>query len=242
MVGHNGARGPAVSLIEVRAGQGWTELRLNRPERRNALSTALAEELCGALQAAGDRGEPVLLGANGPVFCAGADLSEGISRRGDRPSTRVLDALLHSPVLIVAAVSAPVYGAGIALVQACPVVVATSGAALNLPEARHGFFPAGIVPYLEDVVPSRRLLALGMTAGLLSAEEAAGLGLFTELVDEGNLEDRCGYWLELAAREPEVARQAQRYWAERLATPGFRQRIESLENMLITDLSVGVEE
>jgi enoyl-CoA hydratase/carnithine racemase len=152
-----------MSLVEVRIHQGWIEARLNRPDRRNALSSDLADQLVDCIQRAEQHGPGMVLAANGPVFCAGADLKEGMSLDDDRPSNRIVRALLQTPLFVVAAVDAAVYGAGISLLSACPVVLATPAAALGFPESKHGLFPVGVVPWVEALVPRRRLVQMGMT-------------------------------------------------------------------------------
>jgi enoyl-CoA hydratase len=220
-----------MSLVDLQIREGWVEARLNRPERRNALSSALADELVEGIQRAESYGSGMVLAANGPVFCAGADLSEGLSLDGDRPSTRVTRALLETPLFVVALVEAGVYGAGISIISACPVVVATPGALVGLPESKHGFFPVGVVPWLEARVAPRRLVQLGMTAGSLTAEEAYGLGLFTELVEPADIDQSVERWMTLVRSTPEVALDAKRYWASTFDDQ-FHSRVAKLESLL----------
>lgn len=221
-----------MSPVEVRTHEGWTEVRLNRPERRNALSSQLADELVDGIGRAERHGPGMVLAANGPVFCAGADLKEGISLDGDRPSTRIVRALVGAKVFVVAAVDAPVYGAGISLLSVCPVVVATPAASLGFPEAKHGLFPVGVVPWVESSVPRRRLVQLGMTSGSISADEAYELGLFTELAGTEDLEASVKRWMALVSADETVASQAKRYWVSAFQDDRFQQRIGDLESML----------
>jgi enoyl-CoA hydratase len=221
-----------MSLVEVRTHQGWIEARLNRPDRRNALSSDLADQLVDCIQRAEEHGPGMVLAANGPVFCAGADLKEGMSLDDGRPSTRIVQALLRTPLFVVVAVEAPVYGAGISLLSACPVVVATPAAALGFPESKHGIFPVGVVPWVEQVVPRRRLIQLGMTAGTLTAHEAYELGLFTELGEPDDLPATVERWMGLVCRDATVASQAKRYWVSAFQDERFQQRINELESML----------
>jgi enoyl-CoA hydratase len=221
-----------MSLIEMRTHQGWVEARLNRPDRRNALSRDLADQLVDCIEQAEQYGPGMVLAANGPVFCAGADLKEGMSLDSDRPSTRIVRALLRTPVFVVAAVDAAVYGAGISLLSACPVVLATPAAALGFPESKNGLFPVGVLPWVEHSVPRRRLIQLGMTAGNLSAREAFELGLFTELGEPDDLAASAERWMELVRSDATVALQAKRYWTSTLEDERFQQRINELESML----------
>lgn len=219
-------------LVEEIRHDGWVELMLDRAERRNALSTALADELIDALTRAETDAHGVVLSARGPVFCAGADLGEGMSLSPERPSSRVFRALASSPLFVVAAVRGGVYGAGISMLAACPVVLATDAAVLGLPEARHGIFPLGVVPYLEMQVPRRRLLALGVESGSIPAADARELGLVTELVADGELDARARAWMDLVAAHPAVATQAKHWWSAPLVSAEFQSRVAGLEALL----------
>jgi enoyl-CoA hydratase/carnithine racemase len=221
-----------MSLVEVRTHEGWTEVRLNRPERRNALSSELADQLVDGIGRAERHGPGLVLAANGPVFCAGADLKEGISLDSDRSSARIVRALIAARLFVVAAVDAPVYGAGISLLTVCPVVVATAAASLGFPEAKHGFFPVGVAPWVEGSVPRRRLVKLGMTSGSIGANEAYELGLFTELTGTEDFEASIKRWMALVSTDETVAGQAKRYWVSAFQDDGFQQRIGDLESML----------
>lgn len=216
---------------EVRHG-GWIELVLDRADRRNALSSALADELVDALERAAQTAKGIVLSARGPVFCAGADLTEGMSLGADRPSSRIQRALLGSPLFVVAGLRGGAYGAGIGLLAACPVVIGTTAATFGLPEARHDIFPLGVVPYLEAQVPRRQLLSLGVQGGSISATEALAAGLLTELVDDDQLGSRTSWWMDLVAERPEVAAQAKAWWCDPLVDERFMARVAGLEALL----------
>jgi methylglutaconyl-CoA hydratase len=221
-----------MSLVEEIDHGGWVELVLNRDQRRNALSGALVDELTAALGRAEKTAQAAVISARGPVFCAGADLTEGMSLDSDRPSSRAFRALAESPLFLVAAITGGVYGAGVQLVAACPVAIGTDRAVFGLPEARRGVFPLGVVPYLEGRVPARRLLSLGLGAGSIDASEALASGLLSELVGADELPGRTQAWMDLALSRPEVAAQAKRWWSDPLLDAGFQQRVSRLESVL----------
>lgn len=221
-----------MSLVEEIDHGDWVELVLNRSERRNALSGELVDDLIEALHRAEKTVRAAVISARGPVFCAGADLKEGMSLDSRRPSARAFRALAESPLFLVAAITGGVYGAGVQLVATCPVAIGTDRAVFGLPEARHGVFPLGVVPYLEGRIPARRLLTLGLEGGLIDADEAHTAGLLTELVGEDELAERARTWMELAVNRPEVATQAKRWWSDPLLDAGFQRQITSLESLL----------
>jgi enoyl-CoA hydratase/carnithine racemase len=221
-----------MATVEAYDHDGWMEIRLNRAEQRNAMSSELADGFVKALGSAETDGSGCVLTANGPVFCAGADLKEGVSLAGDRPSSRMISALLDTPLFVVAAVEGGVYGAGVSLLAACPVVLATGAASLGFPEVRRGFFPLGVAPYVDRGLPRRWLVDQGMTGSSMDAEEAYSFDLFTEVVEKDGLPDRCEEWMALVAANPKAAKQAKEYWTAPLKADAFRRRVDGLEALL----------
>jgi enoyl-CoA hydratase/carnithine racemase len=220
-----------MSLVEEVPHHGWVELILNRAERRNAVSQALADELVDALARAQSSCHGAVISARGPVFCAGADLKEGISLDPDRPSARVIRAMNDSSLFLIAAVTGGVYGAGISLVAACPVAIGTDDAVFGLPEARRGMFPLGVVPYLEGRLPARRLVGLGMRSGVIDAAEAYAVGLLSELTVNDGVPRRVQTWMDLVISQPVVAAQAKRWWSQPLLDDNFQHRVATLESI-----------
>lgn len=199
-------------LAEVDEARGVSRITLNRPERRNALSSELVEELKNALGlAAGDeRVRAVGLAGAGPDFCAGADLAEmrDIVEAGVMASLADAEALgdlfllmrrLEKP--IVAVVHGRALAGGCGLASACDLVVAAETASFGYPEVRLGFVPAMVMAMLRRSVGERRafeLVALGETVDARRAEE---IGLVQRLLPEDELEEGAAALLdELASR------------------------------------------
>jgi enoyl-CoA hydratase/carnithine racemase len=171
---------------------GVRRLFLARPEKRNALDTGTAQGLVDALeQAAGDDAvRAVVVAADGPGFCAGADLGELRAIAAD-PAARAARAALSEAVLlapgrigkpVVAAVHGAAMGAGAALALGCDAMLMTPDAKLAFPEARHGMLPALMVPVLLHHLPPREVFRLLATGDDLPAAEAQRLGLCGALV------------------------------------------------------------
>ena len=146
---------------------GVAELRLHRPEVRNALSTGLLVELRDQLRSVHD--DPavrvVLVSGSGEVFCAGADVREfGPNPPAEASLARiglvveVLRRLRELPQPTLAAVHGPAVGAGWGLALACDLCFATTSARFALPEVAKGYrLPAPLVTRLAQVVgPARR--------------------------------------------------------------------------------------
>ena len=162
-------------------------LFLARPEKRNAIDTALAESLIATLQAAAKDSAvtAVVLAAEGPGFCAGADLTELRAIAAD-PAARAARAALSEAILlapvrtakpVVAAVQGAALGAGAALTLCCDQMLMAEGASLGFPEAKHGMLPALMVPVLLRHLAPRQVFSLLASGRALPAAEAASLGL-----------------------------------------------------------------
>lgn len=165
---------------------------LDRPEARNAINKDLAH----AIEAALDDFEQDsaawvgIIGAEGPVFCAGADLKEVSAGRGLSLSTPrggfagVTRRQRVKP--LVAAVEGPALAGGCEIVLACDLVVASTSASFGLPEVKRSLVAAaGGLFRLPRAVPRNIAMELALTGDSLSAERAHGLGLLNALVEPG---------------------------------------------------------
>jgi len=186
---------PVVTVEE--SGAGTLVVRLNRPHKRNALSSELKRELAATARAIAERtdiGAVVLAGAGG-AFCAGNDLSEPDSFAQDRPLAearrhirlglemcRAWEAL---PQLTVAAVERFAIGGGISLALSCDFRILGTGAWLRAPEVELGItYSWGTLPRLVRLVgPARAKLIAGMCRRI-DAPTAFDWGLCEEVADD----------------------------------------------------------
>jgi len=174
---------------------GVLTLTLNRPERRNAINSALAEALLAALRQANcdpDVGA-VLLTGNGSVFCAGADLGEFKGNLADASAEArrsdifvelqlVFDAL---DVPVVCAFEGAAVGAGASLAISADITIMGSEARLAYPEILHGMVPGLMIAQLQRRTGRKlafELLALGQS---LDAQGALASGLANRVVAAG---------------------------------------------------------
>jgi enoyl-CoA hydratase/carnithine racemase len=185
-------------------GDGWIEVRLARPEKRNALCHALVDELTEVMGTTD--AQAMVLGAEGPVFCAGGDRSE--THTDPVASDRLLALLRDTPLFVIARVEGPVLGAGVAVVRRCPVAVGTEAATFSLPEATMGVFPSPAA-YLEGAVGRRRILDVGLRGTPLPPGD-----LLTEVVDPDDVDAAVQRWVDVVRERPAVADMARRYWHE----------------------------
>lgn len=180
-------------LLVAREGR-LLRLRLSRPGKRNALNRALCTELLTAFdEAANDPGiGAVLLEAEGPVFCAGLDLSEILTSEaaGD---IRLHDRLfnigetLEKP--IVAAVQGAALAGGMALVANSHIAVAAQGTTFGMTEIRLGLFPFVAFRSVAKALGRRRTVELCLTGRIFSAPEALSQGLVHHLAPAFEFDD-----------------------------------------------------
>jgi 2-(1,2-epoxy-1,2-dihydrophenyl)acetyl-CoA isomerase len=205
---------------------------LNRPERLNALTDQLANEMIAAIEEA-DRDDEVnviLLSGAGRGFCAGLDLT--VARNGATPGRweRMDDlgwvgrqALVISGASkpVVAAINGPAAGAGLSIALAADLRVITSGARLTSGYARRGLCPdGGMSFFLPRIVGMTRAADLILTARDLTAEEALHIGLVAAVFpDETFREDAHAYAARLAANAPIGMTNSKRLLAESFANP-----------------------
>ena len=162
---------------------------LRRPEQRNALSSALRDEISDALDAlAGDDAvSVVVITGEGPSFCAGFDLKEFERAAGDAAFERELWAssdryhrtLLQFPLPLIAAVNGPAIAGGFDLAVCCDVRIASTTALFSHPE-----FAWGDVVYspLHELVGGAIARELVLTGRRISAHEALDLHLVSRVV------------------------------------------------------------
>ena len=189
------ANGPAEGLATQQDGS-LLRLTLARPARRNALSRALVAALTDAIGgvAAGGETRVVVLAGDGPVFCAGADLTE-FAEAGDPERLRadaeglsdLLAAMAACPVPIVAVVHGAAYGGGLGLVCAADVAVAAAGTQFSLSEARLGLVPATIGPYVVAALGPREAKARMLLAAPFGVDDAHRIGLVHLVVSRAEL-------------------------------------------------------
>ena len=163
-----------------------TRLTMDRPEKRNALSIELMEELTAALRSA--TGRVVVLAGAGPCFSAGHDLGE-IAEGDTAAHVRVFETcttLMEAVQAISQPVIAEVHGvataAGCQLVASCDLAVAEAGARFGTPGVKIGLFcSTPMVPLSRSIGPKRAMQML-LTGELISADVAADWGLVNTVV------------------------------------------------------------
>ena len=178
------------SILEER-NDGVTIIRLNRPEKLNALSRESIEELSEKFkQLAGDQELRVVIltGTGARAFCVGTDISElaeaghaggsGISARGQT----LCDLIEAFPVPVIAAVNGIAAGGGCEIALACHLRIASSEATFSLPETKLGLLPGyGGTQRLAREIGRGRAVEMMLTGKTINAAEALDVGLVNRL-------------------------------------------------------------
>ncbi|MCG6156287.1 enoyl-CoA hydratase [Rubinisphaera margarita] len=173
------------------------KLTLNRPERRNALSLSLLQELLTALTELENDSKirTIVIGANGPAFCAGHDLGEMVDRPEDEyrdlfeTCSRVMQKIRQVPQPVIAKVRGMATAAGCQLVAACDLAVATQDARFATPGVKIGLFCTTPMVPLVRAIPAKAAMEMLLTGVPISAERAVELGLINRVVAENELDE-----------------------------------------------------
>jgi enoyl-CoA hydratase/carnithine racemase len=201
-------------LIEDRGGV--RVLTMNRPEKRNALNSALTHALLDALRTAdGDEGVGaiVLTGAP-PAFCAGADLSEfkeltpdnpELVERRSRATMELQGAFSRLSKPVVTAINGAAMGGGAGLALGGDIALMAATARLGYPEVKHGIVAAVVMANLVRHAGVKAAFELAALGEPLDAAQAQALGLVTRVVAPERLMEEA---LALAGRLAAVDRQA----------------------------------
>lgn len=183
---------PVISALD----DGVLSLTLNRPDKRNALNDGLIDALLAALVDASNQGEVrvILLRAEEPDFCAGADLEAMERMAGGRdPVANLADAQRLGELFvymrrhskpIVAAVNGHALAGGAGLATACDLVLAREDAVFGYPEVHLGFVPAMVMALLRRSIGEKRAFELVSRGERIDAREAARLGLVNRVMPE----------------------------------------------------------
>ena len=183
-----------MSAVLYSVADGVATLTLNRPESRNALNQEMCDRLVSLSKESSSNPaiKLLLVRANGPVFCAGADLKERQGMNEAQVRERRMKgfaayaALETLPMPAIAVVQGPAVGSGCEIAGACDFIVATPEASFRTPEAIRG--TVGATQRLPRILGKRLAKDLMFTGRTLSAEEAREAGLVSRLVPATDLE------------------------------------------------------
>jgi methylglutaconyl-CoA hydratase len=175
-------------------------LTLNRPEKRNAISYELIDDVLLALaEIEQSDAQIVVLTGKGKAFCSGMDLDNlssitGRSAEDNRADSstmaRLFRTLYEFPRVTIAAVNGPAIAGGCGLATLCDFTLASTEAKFGYTEVRIGFVPAIVSTFLLRQVGEKQARDLLLTGRIIGAEEALRMGLASEVVAPDKLQDR----------------------------------------------------
>lgn len=215
--------------MKIEIVDGVADVRLNRPEKMNALDGAMFQALveCGRDLATHNEVRAVVLSGEGACFCAGLDfasfqaMSEGsgssVSSLASRSATEVANLAQSAawvwhvlPVPVIAAVHGVAFGGGLQVALGADLRIVAPDARLSIREIHWGLIPDMAGPQLlRHLMPLDRIKELTFTGREVAGREAVEIGLATR-VSEDPLGDALALAREIAGRSPDAIRAAKR--------------------------------
>jgi methylglutaconyl-CoA hydratase len=174
-------------------------ITLTRPEKRNAISTQMIEELLAALtEIESTAARAVIITGSGSAFCSGMDL-DGLKNLAQQSPTQNLEdsrrmakmfrRLWSYPKPLIAAVNGAAIAGGCGIATLCDFTLAVPEAKFGYTEVRIGFIPAIVSVFLVRQIGDKRARDLLLTGRILTAEEAKQIGLVNHIVEPDKLMD-----------------------------------------------------
>ncbi len=177
--------------------RGVLTVTLNAPERRNALSARMMDELTHLALQEGAAARVVVLQGAGEVFCAGGDLTWMQAQiRADRAGriaearrlANMLGALNTMPTPLIAKIHGGAYGGGVGMACICDVALAAEDTRFGFTETRLGIIPATIAPYVLARIGEGMARRVFMSARIFGATEAERLGIVAKALPAADLD------------------------------------------------------
>jgi enoyl-CoA hydratase/carnithine racemase len=234
-------------------------LTLNRPHARNSLSEGLIAELHAALNEIRNdtKVRAVVIAANGPAFSAGHDMKELTARRTDADRGRayfaqimnacsaMMQAIVHLPKPVVAAVQGIATAAGCQLVASCDLAVASEAASFATPGVDIGLFCSTPMVALSRNVPRKQAMEMLLTGEPVSATTAQAIGLVNRVVAAGTERDAAIALAQKVAVKSaytvKLGKEAFYRQAEMNLAEAYRYAAEVMtENMMARDAEEGI--
>ena len=197
-------------MIGIERAGDVTTIELQRPERRNALNSELADMLREAVEkAAADDVRAIVITGAGTVFCAGADLSGDVFAANFPDKAIALNKAIDAvPVPVIAAVNGPAIGAGVQLAMICDLRVVAPEAFFQFPIARYGLaLDNWSIRRLASLAGHGRARAMLLAAEKMDAQTALLTGMANRI---GTLADAQAWAAEIAGLAPLSVRHSKR--------------------------------
>jgi enoyl-CoA hydratase/carnithine racemase len=209
-----------VDTVSYTFEDGVSTVRLDRPDRYNAMTLAMWRAVTDGLRRAEDDGaRAVVLTGTGELFCAGDDI-EALADIDDERDVRELvdtlstcfDAMEGSPLPVVGRANGSAHGGGFEMLLAADITVVSEDATFSLPETQIGAIPLYGARRLSQLVGRQRAAELALAGRQLTADEAVEWGLFARAVPTGDLDEAVGDVVARLKRSSRAALATTKAW------------------------------
>ncbi len=225
--------------IIVRVEDNHADIRLNRPEVRNALNTFMVNEIKSAFDALEKDAsiKTITISGSGKAFCSGADIGHMKNLRSNSFDENLADSrnlaemfsrIYHCPKPTVAVVDGPALAGGCGLASVCDFVLASEKAIFGYPEVKIGFVAAIVSGYLIRQIGERNARDLMLTGRIVSAQDAKNMGLINIVCDCSSLKKES---TDLVQKLQQNSAMAMKISKEVLANFNGHKISEDLENL-----------
>jgi methylglutaconyl-CoA hydratase len=185
------------STLKLQISGDIATITLSRPEKRNAISTEMINDLMGALADVETNSTRVaILTGEGKAFCSGIDLAALKAIAAQSPEENLEDARRFARLLrriwsfpkpTIAAVNGAAIAGGCGIATLCDFTLAVPEATFGYPEVRIGFLPANVAIFLMRQINEKLARDLLLTGRIIDAAEAQRMGLVTEITPAADL-------------------------------------------------------
>jgi enoyl-CoA hydratase/carnithine racemase len=234
-------------------------LTLNRPQSRNSLSEEMLNALLAAIRelSSSKRIAAIVIAAAPPAFCAGHDLREMTARRSDpdrgraffdmimRLCSETMQAIVHCPKPVIAAIEGAASAAGCQLVASCDLAVAGAGARFATPGVNIGLFCSTPMVALSRNLSRKHAMEMLLLGDLISAGQALEMGLVNRVADDAHvLGEALAMAERIAAKSSATVAIGKEAFYRQIEMPlaqayEYASRVMT-ENMLIRDAEEGI--
>ena len=222
--------------------RGVVSLTLNRPEKRNALSAKMIEELTGFTSKLTPDTRAVVIQGAGKLFCAGGDLdwmnnqikADRLTRISEaRKLAMMLKALNELPVPLIGKLHGAAYGGGVGLACVCDFVISSSNVKFGFTETRLGLIPSTIGPYVVGKMGEAKAREVFMSGQTFNEVEAKKLNIVSEISEnlDQSVESHLNPYLQTAPKAVGEAKALLRSLGPRIDEQVIEGTIERLADI-----------
>jgi methylglutaconyl-CoA hydratase len=222
--------------------RGVVSLTLNRPEKRNALSAKMIEELTGFTSKLTPDTRAVVIQGAGKLFCAGGDLdwmnnqikADRLTRISEaRKLAMMLKALNEIPVPLIGKLHGAAYGGGVGLACVCDFVISSSNVKFGFTETRLGLIPSTIGPYVVGKMGEAKAREVFMSGKTFNEVEAKKLNIVSEISEnlDQSVESHLNPYLQTAPKAVGEAKALLRSLGPRIDEQVIEGTIERLADI-----------